>query len=133
VVVIARGLWPLQRGLAVRPVVTLALAGAIVGVLALTWRPSSSLLPAALASVVAIIVPVLLARGDGSRRRLAGRATGAAFVIAQPLILAGVLIDVSLLLPILAAGGFAILVPVVMPIRAGAASTQLAAERAGPA
>jgi len=125
---IARGLWPLQRGLAMRPVLSFALAGISVAVLALVWRPLASQWPSALAAAAAILVPVVLARGDGSRRRLAGRATGAAFVIAQPLILAGVLIDVRFLLPILAAGAFAVVIPTVMPMRADVASTELTAE-----
>lgn len=127
---ISRGWWPLQRWMAVRPVLTLALAGAGIIAIAALWRPSAAVWPAALASVVALLAPVVLACGDGSRRRLAGRATGAALAIAQPLILGALLVDVELLIPIAAASVIAVLLPAVLPLRAPATCAELAPEPA---
>jgi DTW domain-containing protein len=68
--------------------------------LAAWWRPPIALWATALSCGVAMLAPVLIATGNGSRRRFAGRATGAALVIAQLLILAALLVDVRLLVPI---------------------------------
>ncbi|CAN5911221.1 hypothetical protein BH11MYX3_BH11MYX3_03750 [soil metagenome] len=125
---IARGWWPLQRWLAARPVI--AIAGACVPVVALAtwWRPPIALWATALSCGVAMLGPVLIATGNGSRRRFAGRATGAALVIAQLLILAALLVDVRLLAPIAVAVMFAVLLPSVLPIHAAAPGHDLPAE-----
>lgn len=125
---ITRGLWPLQRWLAARPAVTIALASAPVVALAGWWRPPAALVPAAIATGVAMLAPVVIARGDGSRRRLAGRATGAALVIAQPLVLAALFVDLRLLFLIAAAAVIAVVLPAVVPVREVAAGAELAPE-----
>lgn len=113
---IARGWWPLQRRLAARPVLSIAVACAPLAALAIWWRPPAPLWPAALACVVALLAPIVITRGDGSRRRLAGRATGAAMVIVQPLVLAALFVDVRLLVPIAAAASLGVLLPAVVPV-----------------
>lgn len=125
---IARSWWPLQRWLTARPAVAVPIVCAPIVALAVWWRPPATLWPAALASVVALLSPVLLARRDGSRRRLAGRGTGAALVIAQPLLLAAVFVDLRLLLPILAAALLAVLLPAVLPVRVPTIGEELAPE-----
>lgn len=125
---IARGWWPVQRWLAVRPILALALASSPLVALAVLWRPGGVLWPPAIASLVAILAPVLLACGDGSRRRLAGRGTGAALVIAQPLILGAILVDGELLVPIAAAILVAVMLPAALPVRAPPSSADLAPE-----
>ncbi len=114
---IARGWWPLQRSLAARPALSIAAACAPLVALALWWHPPATLWPSALACMVALLAPVLITRGDGSRRRLAGRATGAAMVIVQPLLLGALLVDVQLLVPIAAATALAVLLPAILPVR----------------
>ncbi|MBS1123785.1 MAG: putative methyltransferase [Deltaproteobacteria bacterium] len=125
---IARGWWPLQRWLAARPVLAIPLACAPITTLVGLWRPPAELWPSALAAAVVLLAPVVIARGDGSRRRLAGRATGAAMAIALPLVLAALLVDVRLLIPIAAALAMAVLLPAVLPLRAPAADAELASE-----
>lgn len=122
---IARGWWPLQRTLAVRPVLSIAIACAPLVALGIWWRPPATLWPTALACVVALLAPVVITRGDGSRRRLAGRATGAAMVILQPLLLAALLVDVRLLVPIAAAAALAVLLPAVIPVREPTVGSEL--------
>lgn len=125
---IARGWWPLQRSLAAHPVLAIAIASAPLVALGVWWRPPATLWPAALASMVAVLAPVVIARGDGSRRRLSGRATGAAMVIAQPLVLAALFVDVRLLVPIAAAAALAVLVPAIVPVREEAMGSELPPE-----
>jgi len=125
---IARGWWPLQRWLAARPALAIPLACAPVVTLVGAWRPPAALWSPALAAAVALLVPVVIAGGDGSRRRLAGRATGAALVIALPLLLAALLVDVQLLVPIAAAAASAVLLPAVLPVRAPTAAAEVAPE-----
>src|SRR5688572_20992283 len=118
----------MQRWLAARSALTIALACVPVVGIAACWRPTAPLWPAALAAVVAMLAPVVIVRGDGSRRRLAGRATGAALVIAQPLVLAAFLVDLYLLVPIAAAAMMAVLLPAVLPVRDLTAGSELAPE-----
>ncbi len=125
---IARGWWPLQRWLAARPITAIACACVPAIALAAWWRPPIALWATALSCGVALLAPVLLATGDGSRRRLAGRATGAALVIAQLLILAALFVDLRLLAPIAVAVVFAVLLPSVLPLHAPAAGHDLPAE-----
>ncbi len=114
---IARGWWPLQRSIAARPALAIAVIGLPLTVLAVWWRPPATLWPAALACIVALLAPVMITRADGSRRRLAGRATGAAMVIVQPLVLGALLVDVRLLVPIIVAVMIAVVLPAIMPVR----------------
>src|SRR5687767_5518756 len=111
---IARGWWPLQRSLAARPGLTIVCVCAPIAALAVWWRPPAHLWPASLAAVVALLAPIAIARGGGTRRRLAGRATGAAMVIAQPIVLAALFVDLRLLVPIAAAMALAVLVPAIV-------------------
>ncbi|MBA3456270.1 MAG: class I SAM-dependent methyltransferase [Deltaproteobacteria bacterium] len=128
---IARGWWPLQRSLAARPWLTVAAACAPLVALAVWWRPAANLWPTALAAVVALLGPtvIAIAQGDGSRRRLAGRATGAATVIMQPLLLAAVFVDLRLVLPIASAMALAVVVPAVVPMREPPTGSELPPQR----